>query len=55
MIVLVVGLSATVAGKVGASSILDVFARVQDQNPGIGSSKGSFGSGERGPGSGRDD
>lgn len=36
MIVLVVGLSATVAGKVGASSILDVFARVQDQHPGIG-------------------
>lgn len=36
MIVLVVGLSATVAGKVGASSILDVFDRVQDQYPGIG-------------------
>lgn len=36
MIVLVVGLSATVAGKVGASSILDVFDRVQDQHPGIG-------------------
>lgn len=36
MVVLVVGLSLTVAGKVGADSILDVFDRVQDRYPGIG-------------------
>ncbi|WP_312689701.1 sodium:solute symporter family protein [Brevundimonas nasdae] len=36
MVVLVVALSATVAHKVGATSILDVFDKVQDQHPGIG-------------------
>ncbi|WP_292226744.1 sodium:solute symporter family protein [Brevundimonas sp.] len=36
MVVLVVALSATVAHKVGAISILDVFDKVQDQHPGIG-------------------
>jgi SSS family solute:Na+ symporter len=33
MLVLVVGLSVTVAGIVGASSLLDIFARVQDRFP----------------------
>lgn len=36
MIVLVVGLSVTVAGKVGAASMLDVYRLVQEQHPGIG-------------------
>ncbi len=36
MIVMVVLLSATVADKVGAQSMLDVFRRVQDIHPGIG-------------------
>jgi SSS family solute:Na+ symporter len=36
MLVLVVALSATVAGIVGASSMTDVYARAQDAFPGIG-------------------
>jgi len=36
MIALVVLLSVTVADKVGATSMLDVFSRVQDLHPGIG-------------------
>ncbi len=40
MIALIVLLSATVARKVGAGSILDVFARVQALHPGIGSFPG---------------
>jgi solute:Na+ symporter, SSS family len=40
MIVLVVLLSATVADKVGATSMLDVFRRVQEMHPGIGSFPG---------------
>jgi solute:Na+ symporter, SSS family len=36
MVVLVIGLSVTVAGKVGATSILDVFQMVEAQHPGIG-------------------
>jgi SSS family solute:Na+ symporter len=36
MIVLVVGLSLTVADKVGAASMLDVYRLVQEQHPGIG-------------------
>ncbi|HEU4529565.1 MAG TPA: sodium:solute symporter family protein [Steroidobacteraceae bacterium] len=40
MIVLVVALSVTVAAKVGASSMLDVFRLVQDQYPGIGAFPG---------------
>ncbi len=36
MIVLVVGLSITVASKVGAASMLDVYRMVQEQHPGIG-------------------
>jgi SSS family solute:Na+ symporter len=36
MIVLVVGLSVTVASKVGAASMLDVYRLVQEQHPGIG-------------------
>jgi SSS family solute:Na+ symporter len=36
MVVLVVALSATVASHVGASSVLDVFARVQAAHPNIG-------------------
>jgi len=40
MIALVVLLSLTVAAKVGAASMLDVFRRVQDLHPGIGSFPG---------------
>ncbi|MXO67176.1 sodium:solute symporter family protein [Altericroceibacterium endophyticum] len=40
MVVIVIALSATVAGHVGASSIGDVFTRVQDAYPGIGSLPG---------------
>lgn len=40
MIVAVVGLSATVASKVGASSILDVYRMVQVEHPGIGTFPG---------------
>ena len=40
MVVLVVALSATVAGHVGASSVLDIFARVQSVYPNIGALPG---------------
>jgi solute:Na+ symporter, SSS family len=40
MIVVIVGLAATVAGKVGASSMLDVYVRAQEQHPGLGSFPG---------------
>ncbi len=36
MLALVVGLSVTVAGRVGARSMLDVYRRVQELHPGIG-------------------
>lgn len=36
MIVIVVALCATVASKVGATSILDIFDKVQDKHPGVG-------------------
>ena len=40
MIVLIVGLSLSVAGQVGASSMLDVYRLAQDQYPGIGAFPG---------------
>ncbi len=40
MVVLVVGLAVTVADRVGATSILDVYRMAQDQHPGIGSFPG---------------
>ena len=40
MIALVVGLSVTVSEKVGASSMLDVYRRVQELSPGIGALPG---------------
>ncbi|PEQ13580.1 sodium:solute symporter [Novosphingobium sp. PC22D] len=40
MLVVVVVLCGTAASRVGASSMLDVFARVQDMHPGIGSFPG---------------
>ena len=40
MIALVVGLSLTVSQKVGASSMLDVYRRVQELSPGIGALPG---------------
>jgi SSS family solute:Na+ symporter len=40
MVVLVVGLSATVASHVGASSVSDIFARVQAVHPNIGAFPG---------------
>lgn len=40
MLTLVIGLSATVAGRVGEASILDVFRKVQLLHPGIGSLPG---------------
>lgn len=36
MVIIIVALSVTVASKVGAASILDVFAMAQDRYPGIG-------------------
>lgn len=36
MVVIVVALSLTVADKVGATSILDIFDKVQDRHPGVG-------------------
>jgi SSS family solute:Na+ symporter len=43
MVLIVVLLSVTVASKVGASSILDVFRKVQEVHPGIGSLPGRGG------------
>lgn len=40
MLVLVIGLSVTVADHVGAASMLDVYVRVQELHPGIGSFPG---------------